>query len=410
MISLPNILLWSLLACWVLQAIIGVAQNRKLMRRLIIKERPTRERFRPPTTVIMPIKGIDHDLPGCVRGLCTQDYPDYRVVIVLESQDDPAVPILRQELASYPGRDARIMIAGRADPDEGQKVHNQLHVLRELLPGMEDKHAIAFADSDAIPGPRWLGEMVGRLSTRVAVATGYRWMIPDPDRPASFWSLLASVINGSVACTYRPSDSDQAWGGAMAMLAATARQGELIRRLTGALTDDYPVTGMAKDLGRIVRFMPHCLAATPVDFDLRSFWTFARRQYLITRIYSPLIYWAAATVLTLWVTGFTAAWVHLLVNLAQGNEGTWHPSAAAIAIVFVCNHLRSYYRAAVVRAAFGPDMLRHLRIPLRMDRWLTPLWMLIHWLIALSALSSNRFTWRGIRYHLTGPHTVRRLD
>jgi len=400
------------MVAWVVQSFICVMQNRKHARRLLEKFRPGRLAFRPAATVIMPIKGIDHDLPGCVRGLCTQDYPAYRVIIVVESPEDPAYPIVQAELAKYPRRPSQVMIAGQAGPAEGQKVHNQLHVLREILPAMDDGDALAFVDSDAIPGPHWLGEMTGRLlSKRVAVVTGYRWMVPDTARPASFWSHVASVINGSVACAQRRSDNDQAWGGAMAMMVSTAREGNLIGRLTGALTDDYPITRMARDLGQIVRYLPRSLAATPVDFKLRSFWAFARRQYVITRIYAPVLFTAGVGALTLWIAGALVTWIHFLYHIVTNPAGRqWWYSGGAIALVFLFNQVRASYRKQTVRIAFGDDMVRRLRPALLIDRWLTPLWMAMHWLIALSALSSNRFTWRGIRYQLDGPNDVKRLN
>lgn len=411
---LVNILLITLHLIWITFAVLGVLQNRRHARRFLRPPRPESLEFQPPAVIIMPIKGIDRDLPGCIAGLCNQAYPDYRVIIVVESKSDPAYPILLEELAKHPHRPSRIMIAGQAAANEGQKVHNQLHVLREILPTLAESDVIAFADSDAIPGETWLSLMVARLSTgKNGVTTGYRWMIPDPARPATIWSHVASVINGSVAAVHRPSDADQAWGGAMAMLVSTARKGDLITRLTGALTDDYPITKMCRDIGMIVRYVPKCLAATPVDFSLRSFWTFARRQYVITRIYSPRLFWFALLVLTFWLAGFISAWAQLITGLAtpdpMGHVKLWLPAAIVISVVVICQHLRSHYRTQTIRNAFGQPMVEQLRTTLRIDRWLPPLWMTIHWLIALSSLSSNRFTWRGYRYQLDGPNQVKRL-
>ena len=403
----------SIIALWVAQAALAAFQTYRQSRQFRFKVRRLREAYRPHVTIIMPIKGVDVDLPGCVRGLCTQEYPDYDVVIVVESQDDPAYSILQAELAQYRRHHPRVLIAGRAGPDVGQKVHNHLHAIDALAPAADDEDVWVFADSDAIPGPRWLVDLVSMLVGRhkYGVTTGYRWLVPDERRPAAFASRLASVINASIACTYRRGGTDQAWGGAMAMRVEIARKGELRKRLTGALTDDYPVTRMCRDLGLRVRFIQRCLAATPVDFTFRSFFSFGRRQYLITRVYSPGLYAAALAIITFWCAGFLTAWTHFLINLLVAPAaGWWRWSAGAIVAVFLLNQLRASLRTRIVRVAFGDAMVRRLRATQRVDRWLTPVWMFVHAAVIWSALLGRRFIWRGIRYRLDGPQKVRRLD
>ncbi len=411
MTPLADILLVLLLALWVVMALVSVILNRRHGRRY--RDRPPRGRgeFQPHAVVIMPIKGIDRDLPGCVRGLCTQDYSDYEVIIVVESESDPAYAVVIRELALYPQRVSRVMVAGVAPASEGQKVHNQRFVLGRILPELADDAVLAFADSDAIPGPDWLAYMAGKLvGGKVGVSTGYRWMVPDDQGRASVWSKLASIINGSVASSYRPGALDQAWGGAMAMTVGVARAGNLVSELEGALTDDYPITQMSRRLGLPVRYVHRCLVATPVDFTLTSLWTFARRQYVITRIYSPYIYAYALTSLTLWLAGFVVAWGWLIAWIARGGgDHGWILPAAAIVTVFILHQVRSNYRRQLIHAALGEKAVESLRSTLLLDRWLTPVWMGLHWLIAISALSSNRFSWRGIRYQLDGPRRVRRL-
>ncbi len=411
MTLLLDILLAGAIGFWVLLAVVGVLQNRRHARLFSNRAPSGSQDFHPPAVIIMPIKGIDRDLPGCIAGLCNQRYPDYRVIIVLESEDDPAFPVVQGELAKHPGREAQVMIAGQAGPNEGQKIHNQRHVLQRLLPTLDDDDIIAFADSDAIPGPQWLMNMIARLATpRVGVTTGYRWMAPDPSKPVTLWSHLGSVINGSIASMHRPNDTDQAWGGAMAMRVSTARRGDLLGQLAGALTDDYPITRMCNQLGLIVRYVPRCLAATPVDFTLRSLWTFARRQYLITRIYVPSIFWFSFSMVTLWLIGLAAAVSAVIIGLHREAAWQWAAPLGAMIAVFLLNQLRARYRTATIRAAFGQEMVERLRTTLLIDRWLTPVWMLLHWLIILSALLGNRFTWRGYRYQLDGPRNVRRLE
>jgi hypothetical protein len=85
-------------------------------------------------------------------------------------------------------------------------------------------------------------------------------------------------------------------------------------------------------------------------------------------------------------------------------------SAGTIATVFVSHQLRATRRKRIVKLAFGDKMVHTLRSALRIDRWLTPVWMSVHWLVVVAALWGNRFTWRSIRYQLRGPRDVERFD
>jgi len=44
------------------------------------------------------------------------------------------------------------------------------------------------------------------------------------------------------------------------------------------------------------------------------------------------------------------------------------------------------------------------------DGGLTAGWTAIHWLIIVSVLTKRTMTWRGIRYRIDGPQSVRRLS
>jgi hypothetical protein len=271
-----------------------------------------------------------------------------------------------------------------------------------------------FADSDAIVSPRWLSELVAPVLKRQksGLSTGYRWLVPagHGGEGRTAWSHLASVINSSVACQYGRG-FHYAWGGSMAVRAQTAIEGGLRGRLRGALCDDFQFSSMARDLGKQISFVPHCLCATEVDFTWASLMNFGHRQYLLTRVYAPGLFAMAWGALTLYVCGFFSAWAALIAALLSGGgPHVWGWPAGAIAAVFVLGQVRSTVRARIVERAFGADMVRRLCTTLRIDRWLTPVWMTLHWLIVTRSAFGRRMTWRGITYELFGRQNVKRLD
>lgn len=408
---LPLVLLW---LAWIGQAAASALQVYRLHRQL---KRPIRRKFqlhRPRTTVIVPFKGIDDDLPANIKSLCQQDYPKYQLVCVVESEQDAAYAVLVKELARYSDPPSRILVAGLAEPNEGQKVHNQRHALAVLDPECADDEVWVFADSDAVPGPQWLSQIVGplRRARKTAMSSSYRWLIPTAsgqDRP-SIWSHLASICNSSVACQLGRYSINQAWGGSMAIRVSVARRGNLRQRWVGALSDDYLATRMCRDLKQRIAFVAHCLVASPVQFDRRSLTNFARRQYLITRIASRWLYVTALAFMSLYVAGFVSAGGFLIA-------GAWSPAVArlwwwpvgALLVTGGLDQIRSSLRGRVIEQRFGPQMRQQLRITLFIDRWCTPLWMTWHWLMILSAAFGRIISWRGVRYRMGGLQDTQRL-
>lgn len=410
--ALLYLLLW---LAWGTQAVLSAVQVRKYSRRFGKPAREEYERYRPPAVVIVPFKGVDTALEQNVQQLFEQDYPQYRLLFVVESEGDPAYPVLRDVIAARTDRRVDLLVAGLAAATQGQKTHNQIFAIEHIEKQNEGEEAWVFADSDAAPGPQWLGSLVGPLvqTQRTAVTTGYRWLVPEKDEHgrSSIWSRLGSVMNSSVACFMGRDEFTEAWGGSMAVRVETARRGDLIGTWRNALTDDFSISEMARRLGLRVYFVPHCLVAAPVDFTLGSLVNFGHRQYLLARVYVPRLYWSALGLLSLYVAGLVSA-VFVLVKelLTRPEANVWLFPVMVMLVVAAAEQVRATLRRRVIRTAFGDEMLERLRTTLLLDRWATPVWMTLHWLIVVRAGIGRTMRWRGTLYKLRGPKDVERLS
>jgi hypothetical protein len=153
------------------------------------------------------------------------------------------------------------------------------------------------------------------------------------------------------------------------------------------------------------------MAHTPVDFTFGSLVNFAQRQYLLTRVYAPRLFWVGLGMTSLYVAGLAGVWWGLVRGLFEGvsSRGWWGPAAVMVA-VFVVNQWRANERRSVIGRAFGGGAVEGLRVTLRWDRWGTPVWMTLHWLLMLRSAFGRTMRWRGIRYRLHGPQWVERLE
>jgi cellulose synthase/poly-beta-1,6-N-acetylglucosamine synthase-like glycosyltransferase len=411
------LLIWNpLIAVWVAWVVVAVLAAIRVSQFARAVARPAREgfdQFSPPAVVIVPFKGRDDDLPRHVNALLSQNYPDYRLVFVFESDHDPARPAIEHELTQHPaGETVDLVTAGPAPDDTGQKVHNQLAALEHLGTPQPPDTVLVFADSDAVPGPGWLGKLVGPhvQADRIGVTTGYRWLIPElraqRPRPAS---AFASVINSGVASFIGHEDLTQAWGGSMALRAEFAHAQQLKDHLRGALSDDYQVTRLCRAADKRVYFVPDCLVASPVHFSWSQLFEFGRRQYLITRLHDPVLYRKALALVAGYVVANLSAIGVLLFALFTGRWVLLGLAAGALIAVGITNQVRAAYRRQAVATAFGRDMLRYLRHTLWLDRYATLPVMAVNLTLLLSAAVGETLTWRGHRYRLQGPQQVQRL-
>ena len=413
------------LLLWCAQAVLAAAQVRRFSRRLRRGTREAYRSFRPEAWVVVPFKGVDAEAVANLHALFRQAYPRFRLLLVVESEGDPAHRLLREERAKFPGVRSEVVVAGPAPPHRGQKVHNQLAALRHALAeagqgapraAPEDAHedrAWVFADSDAAADPAWLGNLVGPLveRERTAVTTGYRWLVParGPEGRFRWGGRVASVINGQVATFASLERAAFAWGGSMALLEGTAAEGDLLGRWEEALSDDFQVTAVARASGRRVLFLPECLVESPVDMPLPALFEFSRRQYLITRVHAPLFFGLVVASVGFYCLAAGVAAAAVVGLPWHGDAWAAGAAAAAAAVVAACNQLRARWRARVVKGLFGPQTTARLAPALRLDRWATTPVMALNLLLLLRGCVGREIRWRGHGYRLRGPLDVQRI-
>src|SRR6185312_13215341 len=74
-----------------------------LVRRFLRREprRPTRT---PPISILKPLCGVDDSLETNLRSFAALDYPEYEVLLGLETAHDPAYAVARSIVARWPRR------------------------------------------------------------------------------------------------------------------------------------------------------------------------------------------------------------------------------------------------------------------------------------------------------------------
>lgn len=342
--------------------------------------------------LLAPCKGVDLGLAGNLRPLLEQDHPNYEVVFLVESADDPACEVIRRLISAGGRVPVRMLITGKAT-DSGQKVHN-LMAGTESLPA--DIEVLAFVDSDARPHPAWLRLLVQRLDTPgVAAATGYRWFVPT--RP-SLGSYTQYAINACAAVMYRADSRGLVWGGSWAIRRDKFEECGLHGAWQGTLSDDLMASRMLRRAKMRVEFEPACMLPSTLEMTFGQMFEFIRRQYIVGRTYSPRN----------WCLGFIAivgtalaVWGSILATvygLTVGASWTWIP-ATFCASWYALNVIRGFLRRSTARAYFG-NRFPTLAGACQFDIWCVPLTALVNAAAMVASAASGTITWRGNTYRI----------
>jgi ceramide glucosyltransferase len=354
----------------------------------------------PKAVVILPCKGLDAGLVETIRRLSCQDYSDYGLLFVTESEQDPAHELIKGLIAdgSLP---AHLIVAGHATAC-GQKVHNLTTAVDALVDLFPNTEIIAFCDSDAQPRTDWLANLVGGLSDpRVGVATGYRWYLPAGK---GLGPLLLSAWNAQSLFLFGD-QSSFAWGGTMAMRRADFDSLNIRQRWRGSVSDDGSVTAAVRSNGGRIQFVPHCLVASRGDVSLSDVLEFTNRQIILTRIYMPQA-WREIVALTLYFCVVLVVLVLLIYRAAfqlDLPEGVLTVLAPGMWLVVMLQ--------CWLQTTFAMRLLPEHRDELSRLRWailgVMPLIPLLGLCNVVVSCFSRRIVWRGIGYELRGPnHTI----
>jgi GT2 family glycosyltransferase len=257
-------------------------------------------RYRPPqplpeVAVVLSLRGADPSLEDCLKGLLAQDYPAYRVHIVIDSEEDPAQVAVVRLLADAGPRAARVHVETRRIL--GETCSAKLSAQRQVLTALDDNvGVVAFVDSDCVLSPDWLREIAAPFSDlRVGATTGIHWAAPLDDG----WGTLARyVFHGLVFpqhFLYRIP-----WGASLAIRRSALESTGLLEHWTRCLGEDTSAYGPLRDAGFRLVFVPAATQINSEAISLDGAHAFMLRQILSARLHHvfwPLI--LAANVATI---------------------------------------------------------------------------------------------------------------
>jgi cellulose synthase/poly-beta-1,6-N-acetylglucosamine synthase-like glycosyltransferase len=357
----------------------------------------------PKAVVILCLRGTDPFLKDCIAGLLNQDYPNYRVRIVVDSAEDPAHRILNETLKLTDYERVTVENLTQLSGTCSLKCSSLVQVARGLDPSVE---FIAQMDADIVAHRTWLRELATALKPAdVGAATGNRWYMPHV---LSTGSLVRYAWNAAAIVQmywYRV-----AWGGTLAVKTRVLRESDMLDRWDRAFCEDTMQFAQLQKLGLKVKFVPSLMMINRENTSLGGFYRWVIRQLLTVRLYHPA--WPAIL-----IHGFVSTIVPLgslallIVSLARGDSFSLSILGGAFAL-FVISLLLSLWGMVVIvnRIATSrgePTKWIHGVGDLLKCAVLMPITQFVYPAALAEAAFKKSTNWRGIQYKINGPWDIR---
>ncbi|MCM5558903.1 ceramide glucosyltransferase [Pleomorphomonas sp. JP5] len=238
----------------------------------------------PRVTLLRPVCGREAFDRETLASSFEQDYPDYEVIFCAPSDDDPSVPLLRELIAEYPNRPARLFT------DEHRVTHNPK--LNNLWSGWQaaDTDWVCMADSNLRLPPDYLGAVVASWDEE----TGLVSSPPVGERPEGLaGSLECAFLNGNQARLQLASDSlgnGFAQGKTLFWNRKMLNDAGGLEALGRYLAEDVNATKLVRGAGLKVRLTPLPFAQPIGRRRFRDVWNRQLRWSRVRRDGFPLLF------------------------------------------------------------------------------------------------------------------------
>jgi hypothetical protein len=352
-----------------------------------------------PAEVVLCLRGCDATLEGVLEALSRQQHRDWRLRVIVDSEEDPSWTVAHTAVRRLEERGANWRQA-TIEPLAVRPTTGSLKCasLRQAFASLDPRsQVVALLDADSVVRQDWLVTMVEEtMRPGVGAVSGNRWYEPVHDSVAG---TVRAIWNGGAIVQMAAFGIP--WGGSLAVrreaLDATGWP-EVIRT---TLCEDTALAEPLARAGWTYRFVPSLIALDEDDdVALGPLTRWITRQLLTARLHHRS--WPLVAVHGL---GTSLA---LLAALACAAMAAWRSSwnamgiaLGAIAVYEVVSALLYLAIARTARVALG-SMGSPLR-PLwcRRGLWqvaLIPLTQAVYGVATVLAVVTRSIEWRGIVY------------
>ncbi len=222
--------------------------------------------FLPPISILKPVNGVDGNLRENLLSFINQDYPEFEIVIGVQSPDDPAIELVNRLKEQFPNKNIHFIVSNRT-LGFNPKINN----LYGMMP-LANHDYMVISDSNVIVEKDYLRSNIKYFKDKqVGLVTNLIKGIGGENAGALFENLhLNSFTIGNVSLLdyldkkivvgksifFRKSQFDELGG---------------IWKLRNYLAEDYLMGRLYKENGYKVVVSPHLISTTNHSWTMKRF-------------------------------------------------------------------------------------------------------------------------------------------
>ncbi len=355
----------------------------------------------PHVGVILALRGADPFLENSLRGLMSLEYPSHEVRIIVDSPFDPAILVVEKVRNELQATNVQVEFLNVCQETSSLKNSALIQGINGCSPLCE---AFAWLDSDTVPYPNWLRDLVAPLQdNNIGASCGIRWYAPPSPTMANY---VRHIWNS--AAVLQMVAFKIGWGGAFAIRKAVYQQVGLERKWCLALVEDTLASNEVLLDGKQIKFVPECTMPNPESATLSWCLSFVTRQLQGLRYYHSA--WKTVLLYGLFSGGL------LLVNavlftcaLSSGDLLTAGIAGGSLVAFGVIAGWLMQRSERCVNSFIGERAVGGYSLP-----WMlilaAPITQVIHFVALTRAFALSDVTWRGIRYQIRSGLDVKRTN
>jgi cellulose synthase/poly-beta-1,6-N-acetylglucosamine synthase-like glycosyltransferase len=359
----------------------------------------------PKTAVILCLRGADPFLPNCLRSLLNQNYPQYDLKIIVDSQEDPAWAIATNTISEQEATNVQMSHLRTPRHNCSLKCSSLVQAISDL----DDSYqVVAFVDADAVVHPNWLRELVNPLAhPKVGATTGNRWYLPT----GKYWGSLVRYL-WNVSAVVQMSMYSIPWGGTLALKTELIHKTGLLDKWAQAYGEDTMIRSVLAKHGVQVKFIPSLLILNCEECDLPRLFGWLKRQLFSSRLYHPL--WSAVVVDAIFTILLpNVVLVLFIAALWTKQWDTATVSIACFAIYMMALLLLEIILEKGVQQVLGKHHTQTTKLTVATVLKMliaTPLTQWVYGLAMVSSLWMKKVNWRGVTYLVVSPWNIRLVE
>ncbi len=388
-----------LILCWLYARAVRTASSNAQ------RTSPQEDKDLPRISVLMPLRGADPYLPAAIGAIVGNDYPNLRLRIVIDDQNDPAWAVVEETVGRLGAKNVDVSVLRDKSPECSLICSSLIQAFDEAA---ETSDLISFCAADMVAPTNWYWDMADAMSDpEIGSLLGNRWYMPPKGRWGSLvryaWNAGAVVLMWLFKIP---------WGGSAGLRPTDVRRSGLRDLWTQSMVEDVPIYNAMRRLGLKLKFVPSLTMVNREEIGVADAFRFLKRQMIWARLYHPR--WALVVAHS--VMGLLSLVVPIVVAVwafANGESSiaawliggvTAYVTGAALLVGLLESSARAVLRTRdeeVTRLTIGWALRLVPAVALT---------QLLYPLAVIACCFSKEVNWRGIRYRIVGRGKVRMVE